>query len=401
MCWDAVLATHLCGRLRVARWPLSTRLPPLPPPPPPPLPPLPPLSAACSQHGAARHRSRAFAVLAAAAVTQDDSGKILLHYAAEKQATDAVVQSLLTAYADGTKVKAVGGNLPLHYAAACSASDAVAEMITKIYPDATKGKDLAGNLPLHLACQHRASPGVVTTLLGAYDDAAQVFAGGSLPLHFASFNESSDDVIKVLLTAYPAACRVKDEQGNLPLALAYKKQELLGKYAAEMLQVRKAAELNRAKWHLEGIDATKFKLQIKEVDDYADERIAIHEKANEAVAANRQVMATLLAATFEVFTPSPEQIEPTMVPAHVLPQFKEKVEEDAWLAALDEGKSADKKKGNPLAKAVDKLGQLPLHRALVKKASLAVVQVPTRGSNLTSPGPTSKLIQPHQPWPRS
>lgn len=35
---------------------------------------------------------------------KDDQGKILLHYAAEKQASDAIVQSLLTAFVDGAQV---------------------------------------------------------------------------------------------------------------------------------------------------------------------------------------------------------------------------------------------------------------------------------------------------------
>ena len=154
-------------------------------------------------------------------LAQDDQEKVLLHYAAERQATDNVVHSLLTANHDAAKVKAIGGNLPLHYAASCHASDIVCDKITSAHPDATKARDVAGNLPLHLACQYQATEGVVSRLLAAYNEAAQFFAGGSLPLHYAAAQESSDGVVKVLLMAYPDACRVKDSMDNLPLHLAY------------------------------------------------------------------------------------------------------------------------------------------------------------------------------------
>jgi len=309
-----------------------------------------------------------------AASEKDDVGKLLLHYAAEKQATDSVVQSLLTAYHDGAQVVASSGSLALHYAAQFKASDVVVDIITTANPQAAKALDVAANLPLHLACQYQATQGVVSRLLLAYDDASRVFSAGALPLHFAAAHESSDDVVKVLLQSYPEACRIKDEQGDLPLHLAYKKQLALTSYEKEALQVRKAAELTQAKWHLEGVDVNKFKFQIKEVDDICDDKTAIHKRAKDAVEANQKVIKTLLRATFEVMKSQEQPPEPTMVPAGVLPHVKEKKTMGEWLPLLAEGQSADKKKGNVLAQAVDKLGQIPLHRALIKHAPLDCVK---------------------------
>ena len=68
---------------------------------------------------------------------QDNLGKVMLHYAAEKQASDAVVESLLTANYEGAKAKA-SGNLPLHYAAQFHASDVVVDKITSANEDAAK-----------------------------------------------------------------------------------------------------------------------------------------------------------------------------------------------------------------------------------------------------------------------
>merc|ERR1719230_334059 len=85
-------------------------------------------------------------------------------------------------------------------------------------------------------------------------------------------------------------------------------------------------------------------------------------------------MNTLLRATFEVTSEQPQPFEPSMVPAGVLPHVKEKKTLEEWLPLLAEGQSPDKKKGNVLAQATDKLGQIPLHRALIKHAPLIAVK---------------------------
>jgi len=180
-------------------------------------------------------------------------------------------------------------------------------------------------------------------------------------------------VIQVLLKAYPEACRVKDEKGNLPLHLAYTKQLALVLHEKQMLQNRKQAELQKAKWHLESVDANKFKFQIKEVDEFADLKIEIHKAAVEAVAANKKVMTTLLDATFE--TEKPVLPPPVAkVAKGVIPHVKEDKPLAEWLEIFQSGQGVDLKKANEFAATMDKHGQLAIHRALIKHAPVGAVE---------------------------
>ena len=138
------------------------------------------------------------------------------------------------------------------------------------------------------------------------------------------------------------------------------------------LQDKKVADLTKGKWHKEGVDVTKFKAKIMEVDRLYQEAEDAHNAAKAAVKANKDVMTTLLRATFAVLEKVEQPPEPTMVPAGILPAVKEKKTEEEWIPLLQEGQSPDKK-GNILAQAKDKLGQIPLHRAVIKHAPLNIV----------------------------
>ena len=285
---------------------------------------------------------------------------------------------MLTAYVQGAQVKSPGGGLPLHYASQFNASDVVAELITSAYPEATRERDVAGNLPLHLACQYQATEGFVSTLIAAYREGAEAPTpgNGSLPLHYAAAHESADEVVTVLLTAHREACRTKDAAGNLPMHLAYAKSIQLARVEKEKLNDRKVAEITQAQWHADGVDAQKFKMQIKEVDEFADAKTKVHKAAVAAVAANAAVMKTLLQFTFETegaagYANVREAREPpTTVPGGVLLGVKEKLPVDEWLAKLEEAR----KNNSKLGKETDRFGNLLLHRAVVKKVSVEVIE---------------------------
>jgi len=226
-----------------------------------------------------------------------------------------------------------------------------------------------------LAAQYQATAEAVKTLLWAYYAGAKEFvkSSGSLPLHFAAGHQSSDAVVQVLLEAYPDACRVKDLNGALPLHLAYAKQIALEVTEKLKLTERKTAELAAYKFHQEGFDASKLKVEMKAADDNAAEKVEVHKKALEEVKANAALMTTLIKHTFEVLSPQMQPNEPIFVPPNVHSVVKEKMVTEDWLvewkATVDQ---MAKSKGNP-AKDVDKLGNLPLHRALTKKAPLDAV----------------------------
>ena len=213
-----------------------------------------------------------------AAQEKDELGKVLLHYAAEKQASDAKVRSMLTAYVQGAQVKSPGGGLPLHYASQFNASDVVAELITSAYPEATRERRRRGQPAAPPRVPVPGDGGLrLDADRGVPRDAAPTPGNGSLPLHYAAAHESADEVVKVLLTAHREACRTKDAAGNLPLHLAYAKSIQLARVEKEKLNDRKVAEITQAKWHADGVDAQKFKMQIKEVDEFADAKTKVHE----------------------------------------------------------------------------------------------------------------------------
>lgn len=160
--------------------------------------------------------------------------------------------------------------------------------------------------------------------------------------------------------------------GTLPLHLAFAKQQHLVALEKVRLTERKAAELAAYKFHQEGFDASKLKAEMKEADDNAASKVAVHEDLVKQVAANGAVMGTLLKATFEVLVPQGIPPEASYVEKGVHAPLKEKVPLESWLSAWEEAVGKNKKE-NP-AKEKDKLGNLPLHRAILKKSPLGAVE---------------------------
>eukprot|EP00811_Abedinium_folium_P003428 NODE_13151_length_1182_cov_3.857820.p1 GENE.NODE_13151_length_1182_cov_3.857820~~NODE_13151_length_1182_cov_3.857820.p1 ORF type:complete len:353 (-),score=63.28 NODE_13151_length_1182_cov_3.857820:124-1122(-) len=107
------------------------------------------------------------------------------------RASDAVTEMLLKAHPGAVKEKDRCGRLPLHVAFfGVNPSDAVIEMLLKAHPDAVKERDLTGRLPLHFSLLYQPSAAVLTMILKAYPDATKERDElvGALPLHKALWN---------------------------------------------------------------------------------------------------------------------------------------------------------------------------------------------------------------------
>lgn len=158
--------------------------------------------------------------------TQDpDTGYFPLHLALRYKIDSQIVQQMIDAHRDAVEVKSPNGLLPLHLAIQMRAEEQLIRKLIEEYPKACRQHELGGSqrLPLHLALGHMSS-GVVTALLDADQMACQEQdqALGWLPLHTALATQvTDDDLIKKIVDLYPDACRKEDDDGKLPIHLAY------------------------------------------------------------------------------------------------------------------------------------------------------------------------------------
>ena len=156
----------------------------------------------------------------------DKEGYLPLHWAAEAQAKNTVVEVLLQAFPGGAKLVTKGegkGDLPLHLAltkpvtadtakalaARIESMGLMIDLLVKAYPDACSIKQ-RGILPLHNSCTYQAPIGAVQALINQYPEAAQVpqDGTGNLCLHLACLKGSSDEVVMLLVNTYADACKV-------------------------------------------------------------------------------------------------------------------------------------------------------------------------------------------------
>jgi ankyrin repeat protein len=189
------------------------------------------------------------------ATQRDGDNKLLLHWAAEKQAGGKVVGALLNAYPDGAAVVGKGGWLPLHQAVRNYTTEVgvdVVKRLLEVYSEGAEMKDQWGHLPLHWATRKGAGYKVVLALLEAYPFGAEVVdREGKLPIHLAAGNNAGLAVVSVLLKAYPEGTTVKDRQGRLAL------QEAAGSQAGddvisaivEMMGSLNDSSAAREAWH--------------------------------------------------------------------------------------------------------------------------------------------------------
>lgn len=167
---------------------------------------------------------------AAASIT-DNSGRLPLHYIAEKaEEWNADAQAILDAYPAGTSTRSgtlTHNQLPLHMAA--SSTDAKPSLIMNLVnsnPRAASLVDGMGRLPLHLVCDSGRSTWDrgIDAIYVAYNQAIVVPEDNHrrwTVLHSVVASISaSRDLIEHVLRLNPGASSLADGDGKLPLHLA-------------------------------------------------------------------------------------------------------------------------------------------------------------------------------------
>ena len=161
-------------------------------------------------------------------LTYDDSRRLPLHLACDKNAPISVLKTLLDA--DKNKVS-IGepdrwGDLPIHTACSRKQTEVVALLVdsdTSKQTLYTKADN--GSLPIHTAARYNAPASVITLLLGCSESRrtlleADIF--GQLPLHAACRNGATADVVRLLLHYDDGkeTVMIEDNVGRLPIHLA-------------------------------------------------------------------------------------------------------------------------------------------------------------------------------------
>ena len=150
-----------------------------------------------------------------------------IHRAAELNASEYLMQALITAFEDGVKLKDHGNRwVPLHFCcssvscvSASSNNYAAFNLLVGAYREGAKVRDALGRMPLHIACENGdVSKNVIEILLVAYPDSCRVRdKSGKLPLHGACINLASEIVIQLLLRAYPDSKNIMDYNNKFPI----------------------------------------------------------------------------------------------------------------------------------------------------------------------------------------
>jgi ankyrin repeat protein len=152
---------------------------------------------------------------------KDQDGWLPVHCACFYGADDGVIGELLMSYSKGAQSKDDEGRLPLHYACLKGASQEVVDVLLSSFPKGSMSKDDEGRLPIHHACSKGAPESVIDALLKSAPKGAQSKDDqGRLPLHHACRKSSSERIIRTLLRVYPRAAQIKDDQDKLPIHYA-------------------------------------------------------------------------------------------------------------------------------------------------------------------------------------
>ncbi len=161
-------------------------------------------------------------------LTYDDSKRLPLHLACDKNAPLSILKSLLDADVEKVAIREADrwGDLPLHTACSRKQTEVVKLLVDS---DSTKQtlytKADNGSLPLHTAARYNAPASVINLLLDSVESRKTLLetdAFGQLPLHAACRNGASPDVVGLLLDfdSENEAVMIGDNVGRLPIHLA-------------------------------------------------------------------------------------------------------------------------------------------------------------------------------------
>ena len=157
----------------------------------------------------------------------NNRGYLPIHYAVDIKTT-AFCKELIDAYPESLRIESSGGILPIHLACTWGKRDDTANIIQymlELDSDLINAESRGGYLPIHCAAEYGNTKSI--ELLLKYDpDAASKKTNDEyrrLPLHLVcNYTNPNLSSIQVLYDAYPQAILVGDEDGDTPLALAWK-----------------------------------------------------------------------------------------------------------------------------------------------------------------------------------
>mgnify|MGYP001198243837 CR=1 FL=1 len=157
------------------------------------------------------------------AAEPDAAGRLLLHVALQRRASEATVRAIVQANAAAPRTWGPGRLLPLHVAAVAGASAGVCSALLEAHPAAARSAGKGARLPLHCAAANHAAPlDLLQRLLEAdTTSAAARTHDGSTPLHLAAASaRASVHAVKLLLQSAPQSAAAPRKDGKLPLHLA-------------------------------------------------------------------------------------------------------------------------------------------------------------------------------------
>lgn len=115
--------------------------------------------------------------------TRGPQGRLPLHVAVDHDAPAVVVQALISAYPEGSKLVGSSNMNPLHITVSSQhASVHTVRVLLELgYPEQLEMQDIDGDTPLHAACRAGAPIEVIEVLLRAYPQAVHVLDNEGLP----------------------------------------------------------------------------------------------------------------------------------------------------------------------------------------------------------------------------
>lgn len=123
-----------------------------------------------------------------------------------------------------------GGNLPLHIALSNRAPTSVVKRMIDLYEESLHIPAKNGVLAIHYAAAG-SSVGVVNCMLEKFPKCAQIAdKEGNLPIHYAAFCEQPIEVFEALCAVNKSCVRVKNHEGDLPVSLILKAQQISKHY---------------------------------------------------------------------------------------------------------------------------------------------------------------------------
>jgi len=117
----------------------------------------------------------------------------------------------------------VNGWLPIHYACGYGVSTEVLQILIEAFPESTRVQDTQNRTPLHFYVTRNVdNPTVMVTnvtLLAENGAATMPEARGMLPMHYACAYGSHHSVLKALQDAYPDSITARENKGRTPMHL--------------------------------------------------------------------------------------------------------------------------------------------------------------------------------------